>query len=148
MKRYIYIAIATSFSLAFSGCSPAKTIKHNQESKYYSLSSPLTQLSTYGEELVRTGHPPTTLSDSEFIMEATAHDPGIRSVFSSYELHVQRGNPYVGILVCEKRKDGIYAVQEDYSCTSKLDKQLWKDAPNTPCQFTASIEATCPVGAK
>jgi hypothetical protein len=148
MNRYIYLAIAIIFHLTFSGCSPAKTIKHNQESKYYSLSAPLTQLSSYGEEFIRSSAPPAELSDSEFITKAAAHDPEILAIFTNYELHLQRGNPYVAILVCEKGKSGVSAVMEDYSCTAKLDQQLWKDAPHSSCQFTTSLATACPTEQK
>ena len=148
MTHHRYLIIVLTFPLALSGCSLPKTHKHNQESKYFSLSSPLTQLSTDGEELIRTGNPPANLSDAEFINMATAHDPGLRAMFVDYELHVQRGTPYVAILVCEKKNGNTYAVQEDYSCTSKLDKQLWKDAPNSPCLFSAAIATVCPISKK
>jgi hypothetical protein len=142
MKKYGYLGII--IFLAFSGCCPRKTLSHNQEAKYYSLSSPLTQLSGYGEVYLRYGNPPAELPESEFIANSAAHDTDILTIFKDYELHVQRGKPFVGILICEKEKKKSYAVMEDYSCTAKLDKQAWKETPHSPCQFTAQIDAVCP----
>ena len=144
MKRRGYFLIATGAFLVLSGCCPKKVIQHNQESKYYSLSAPLTQLSSYGEEYARSGNPPVKLPESEFIANSAAHDAGMLTIFKDYELHIQRGNPFVAILVCEKGKDGSVAIMEDYSCTAKLDNQTWKDAPHSACKFAASIDTVCP----
>jgi len=142
MKRCGYFGVF--FLLVFASCCPKKTISHNDEAKYYSLSSPLTQLSSYGEEYARSGNPTADLPESEFIARSAAHDAEILARFSGYELHVQRGSPYIGILICEKEGKKAYAVMEDYSCTAKLDKQLWKEAPHSVCKFTASIDVVCP----
>lgn len=133
------IAIAS----AFAGCSPSRTRQHNADSKHYSLSSPLMQLSSDCEVLIRTANPPANIPDAEFLKLATAHDPGLLDLFKGHRLLVQRGNPSAGVLVCEMRDGKEYAVQEDYSCTPELDKQSWKITPNSPCQFSTLIEQAC-----
>lgn len=107
----------------------------------YTLGSALTKLTAAVESTVRYDDPPPKLNDLELLQLSTKHDPTLLEPFSDYVLKTFVQNRHAIVLVCDKT--GKYAMLEDGGCTSKLDKHLWKEAPEANCSFTIKLGEIC-----
>lgn len=107
----------------------------------YTLGSALTKLTAAVESAVRYENPPPRLNDIELLQFATKHDSQLLGPFSGYVVKTLVQNRHVDVLVCDK--SGRYAKLEDAGCTSQLDRHLWKEQPEMPCNFSIKLEEIC-----
>ena len=107
----------------------------------FTLGSALTKLTAAVESAVRYDDPPLMLNDLELLQFSTKHDPTLLEPFSGYALKTFVQNRHAVVLVCDKL--GKHALLEDAGCTSPLDKHLWKEQLDRPCDFTIKLGEIC-----
>ncbi len=107
----------------------------------YSLASNATKLSAAVEATVRYEKPPEDVGDDQLIALATKEDPGLRKPFEEYVVRTHREAGHSVVLVCTK--DGKIGLLEDAGCTAVLDSHLWRDKPQSPCEFSLSPAKLC-----
>lgn len=138
MKKKAVIVTIVLGSMLASGCIPCRT---KTEETMWPLASAMTHLSSQVEALVRYGAPPARATDDELLKLATKNDPSFLETFAGYRLRVQSSDRHAIVLLCSK--DGKRALLEDLGCTAQLDRNLWKEDGEMPCEFTLSVELGC-----
>ncbi len=126
ISGYIVLLLVGLF---FSGCLGGQS--SNQEG-YYILGSAVTKLSKAVDFVVAFDNPPQEISGQELLQMATMDDPSLLDPFSGYQLKVIRDGSFATLLVCTE--NGQNAIIEDVTCSAKLDRHAWEEAPSPPCK--------------
>ncbi len=134
-KPTLYFLV--SIVMLTSGCS---TIRTSHEESMLMEASRLTKLSSAVEATVRYEADVHTLSETEILQQATAHDITLLSSFQHRLLRVKVENRHALVLVCTK--DGHRGLIEDAGCSAAADKHLWM-SPSAPCEFTLQVTEVC-----
>jgi hypothetical protein len=75
------------------------------------------------------------------VAAATAHDPTLMAAFKNWYVTAHKQNGFTSVLVCDSERR--YAVLEDTACTSRLDATLWREQPQTSCDFKLDLPVLC-----
>lgn len=135
MRGIIFLAVFVA------GCAGLPTEEQAREGEMLIAASALTKVAAAAEASVRYSNPPENLSDEEFLIYATAHDPVLLQPFAKYRLKALRQDRHAVVLVCSA--DGVVALIEDAGCTAQLDRHHWKKAPPPSCDFTIKPGLLC-----
>lgn len=130
-------SIALCALLLLGGCGSA-TVKQEDPAV---LAKSLGRLSTAMESYLLYEQRPAGASQEVLFSEGTRGQPGLLAEFDGYKLVLAREQARSMILVCTK--DGKRALMEDVGCTPKIDRRLWEDGVNAPCEFTLEIKEVC-----
>lgn len=134
--------LAMAFVIALAGCVTLATRQTYSEEQMMTAAAALTKVSAAAEANLRYGSPSDTLTDPEFLAQSVAHDPGLLTPVSAYQVKAMRQGGHVAILVCAQ--DGTVALLEDAGCTAAMDRHRWRDEPKSPCVFTIDLQQLCP----
>lgn len=136
MRGIIFLAVFVA------GCAGLPTEEQAREGEMLIAASALTKVAAAAEASVRYGNPPENLSDEEFLIYATAHDPVLLQPFAKYRLKALRQDRHAVVLVCSA--DGAIALIEDSGCTAQSDRHHWRTIPAPACMFTLEPRKICP----
>ncbi len=124
MNRTSSCKIALFFvGLFLAGCLGAQA---NSDEEYFQLASALTKLSKAVDFVVSFENPSIETTSPELLKLATSNDPSLLKPFEKYSLQVIRKDSSAIILVCTK--DGEYAILEDVTCSSTLERHAWQES--------------------
>lgn len=130
-------SIALCALLLLGGCG-STTVRQEDPA---ALAKSLGRLSKAMESYLLYEHRPPGASQEVLFSEGTRDEPGLLKEFDGYKLVLAREQPRSMILVCTP--DGKRALMEDVGCTVKIDRKLWEDGVNAPCEFTLEIKEVC-----
>lgn len=137
MKTLAYrLALAAALAGLVASCAAPDPAQ-----QMYARASALTKLSSAVEAVVVFRKPSPAMSDGELLRLSAADMPAVLQAFEPYDVRVLRHGEAVVLLVCEKA--GGRAVLEDASCTARLDRHHWRDAPAAACEFTLRLPQAC-----
>lgn len=131
--------------IALAGCATLATGQTYSEEQMMTAAAALTKVSAAAEANLRYGEPSDSLSDAEFLTQSVAHDPGLLTPLSAYQVRATRQGGHAAILVCSQ--DGSLALLEDAGCTAAMDRHRWRDEPKSACIFTIDVIQLCPTAA-
>ena len=129
-------------ALALSGCASLVLEQRHSEEQMMTMAAALTKVSAATEANLRYGTPSDPISDSAFLDQSVAHDPGLLTAFSTYRIKTMRYNGHTANLVCSQ--DGTSALLEDAGCTAAMDKHRWREEGSAQCVFTLDLLTLCP----
>lgn len=128
--------VLTVFVILATGCATP-----SPEREMNSLASALTKLAAAVDASVRYDDPMASMSETNLLRLATAHDPSLMAPFVSFELHVQRVGSDSSVLIC--RASAGQAVLEDAGCTALMERHHWKSQPALACEPTLDLHTIC-----
>ncbi|SRR6266568_5612563 len=133
--------LAITAVIVLAGCVALATGQTYSEAEMMTAAAALTKVTAAAEANLRYGSPSDTLSDTEFLTQSVAHDPGLLRPLSAYQIKAARQGGHAAVLLCSL--DGTVALLEDAGCTAAMDRHRWKDTPGSPCVFTVDLAKLC-----
>lgn len=120
----LFVFVATSFS----------------DEEFLKLATSMTKLTAALDAQHAYGNLDPNLSESEFIHQATSHDPSLLAPFRNYTIRAFREEAGVFVLACEK---GGEAVLGDAGCTAALDQHYWQTSEEEKCVLDRRLVESC-----
>ncbi|MBL4693210.1 MAG: hypothetical protein JKY92_07765 [Magnetovibrio sp.] len=140
MKFVALKMMALTFALLVSsGCVHAAG--SSSEEQLSGLGAAVTKVSAAVNTTVKYKSPPADLKDGKLLAFATAHNPRLLKKFADYTLKARQEGKASSVLICDK--NGEVALIEDAGCTAKLDLYIWKNSPNSPCDYVLDLAKVC-----